>query len=105
VVTIVREDNKVVGETLIAAQAGSRQLLGAAALPSLYDDSYPRLGCSGRCGGDHSRNGDLDAGLPLVSGDQHRHWPRRLPEACISGTSCAPVRDDDVENKRPLGLS
>jgi hypothetical protein len=68
VVTIVREDNKVVGETLIAAQAGSRQLLGAAALPSLYDDSYPRLGCSGRCGGDHSRNGDLDAGLPLVSG-------------------------------------
>lgn len=40
--------------------------MGAEALPSLYDDSYPRYGCSGSCGGDRSRNGDLDAGIPLV---------------------------------------
>ncbi len=98
-VTNVREGNKVVGETLI----GPKQPLAAEARPSLYDDSDLRLGRSGSCGGDRSRNGDLDAGIPLVPAD--KHWHRRSSRRRLYlWHKLRPVKDDDVENKRPLGL-
>ena len=103
-VTVVREGNKVVGETLIAPHSGPRQPLGAEALPSLYDDSYPRLGSLVVAAAIASATAiwmpayrwflliSIGIGAAVAAGLYLWHKLR-------------PVRDDDVENKSPLGLS
>lgn len=102
-VTVVREGNKVVAETLIAARAGPRQPLGAEPLASLYDDSIRGTAA-------------LVVAAAIVAATAIWMPAYRwfllisigLGAAVAGGLSLwhklRPVRNDDVENKRPLGL-
>jgi hypothetical protein len=72
-------------------------------LRSEYDDSHSRHGGSGSGGRHRRRDSDLAACVPLVSAHQYRDWGD-VAGGLYLWHELRPVRDDEAENKRPLGL-